>query len=502
MKPTIFYYINLLLLHGISKYKQMKILFFVFFFFSVGFCVAQPKKWDLNACVTYALTHNLETGLRQLSVLESQNRYREAKHSRYPNLNAFAGHSYNWGRSFDVFTNAPVTQRVRSNNFSINSSAIIFNGFRIKHTIKQAALAVESAEFALEKQKNDLVLGVVTAYVNVLFGKETCENAKRQKENTAAQLARTEKLVSAGVLPKSDLFNLKSQYANDDLRLVEQENNFALARLSLRQLLQIEKDETFELATPVLPDTLLTILPPEAEAVYTAAEATFPEVKNADLNVENADLGIKIAKSGFYPTLSASAGINTFYSSAQKEKWVQMPTGKKFSLPIGYFTNPTDKQQISVFADRPQMQWRKQTFSFGNQLRESLRENIGFSLSIPIYSRYQLRTKLANSKIGKQKAEINAQRIRNELQKASETAYFNVLAAQKTYRASQKKLAALAETFRLSAQKYNNGALNVTEYQLARNNFTNAKSDLIRAKYDLFFKQKVLDFYLGKKMTF
>ena len=42
----------------------------------------------------------------------------------------------------------------------------------------------------------------------------------------------------------------------------------------------------------------------------------------------------------------------------------------------------------------------------------------------------------------------------------------------------------------------------IDDYEVAENNLFQAKSDLLRAKYDYIFKIKILDFYQGKPIDF
>ena len=61
---------------------------------------------------------------------------------------------------------------------------------------------------------------------------------------------------------------------------------------------------------------------------------------------------------------------------------------------------------------------------------------------------------------------------------------------------------ALEETLRIVENQYNLGAANYTEYQIASNNLFVAKSDLVRSKFNYIFKQKILDFYQNRPLTF
>ena len=83
-----------------------------------------------------------------------------------------------------------------------------------------------------------------------------------------------------------------------------------------------------------------------------------------------------------------------------------------------------------------------------------------------------------------------------------ETAFNDARSALKTFEASQKQVDALEETFRAVENQYNFGAANFTDYQVASNNLFGARSDLVRAKYDLIFKLKLLDFYMGNPLNF
>ena len=61
---------------------------------------------------------------------------------------------------------------------------------------------------------------------------------------------------------------------------------------------------------------------------------------------------------------------------------------------------------------------------------------------------------------------------------------------------------ALEESFRVIKTQYNLGVVNFTEYQVSNNTLVNAKSDMLRSKYDYIVKLKILDFYEGKPLTF
>ena len=140
--------------------------------------------------------------------------------------------------------------------------------------------------------------------------------------------------------------------------------------------------------------------------------------------------------------------------------------------------------------------------TFSEQLDENLSQSVNLNLSIPIFNKWRTKSDVQRSMITRQRAEINAAEVRNNLRQTIETANNNYLAASKFYNASEKQVAALEESYRIIENQYGLGAVNSVDYQISANNLFIAKSDRLRAKYDYIFKSKVLDFYLGKPLSF
>ena len=90
---------------------------------------------------------------------------------------------------------------------------------------------------------------------------------------------------------------------------------------------------------------------------------------------------------------------------------------------------------------------------------------------------------------------------KNTLSKSIEQAYTDALAAYQTYVASSKSVASLKEAFKYAQEKFNVGLLSATDFNVSKNNYYNAVSNLTASKYDYIFKTKILDFYLGRSLN-
>ena len=420
---------------------------------------AQTKLWTMKECVDHALENNLAIELNGLNVKNSEIDFRQSKASLYPTLGANGNYGYNWGRSIDPTSNDFISQRIGSAGFNASSSVVLFSGMSLRNQIKQNKMALSASEFDLEKSKNDVTLDVLTFYLNIIFNKELVENSRLQLESTNRQLDRTIKLVEAGALPKSEKLNLVSQKATNQTNLISSENRLVLSVLGLKQLLRIPANEVFDIATPEVDITQSSLVSGTAEQVYSSAENNQPDIKSADLNSRSMAIGEEVAKSALLPTISASGGLSTNYSSF-------LPT------------------------------------PFADQFLDNRSTFLGVNMNIPVFTGLQNKSNIQRATLNRIQAEINAEQARQLLRQTIEQAYYDAQAASKSYDASLAQVEALDESFRIAKQQRDVGALNFVDYQLAENNLFQAKSDLVRNKYDYIFKVKVLDFYQGNPISF
>ncbi len=426
---------------------------------------AQEKKvWTLRECIDYALKNNLTVKTNLLNAETSKVNLDQSKFQMLPTLNGGGSFGYNWGRNIDPTTNEFVTERINSINFQANSSLLLFNGFRLFNNYKQSATDNEAAAEDFIKAKNDVIINVVTLYTTVIFNKELLSNAQLQLATTTQQLERTRKLAEAGSVPRGNVLDLDAQQASNELNVITNENAVNLSILRLKQALQIPASQEMDIEVPELSVADGTI-DETAEQIYEKALTAMPEVRSAKLKLQSSLFAFKSARGSYFPRLSVNGNLFTNYSSRLDDL-----------LPGGY--------------------------SRKDQLNDNLAQSASLQLQIPIFNGYQTRASVKRSYFNTQQAEINLTSAENTLRQSVETAYNDAAASSKTYQSALRLVNARDEAFRMSKQRFDNGAVNFVEYQTAENALFQAKSDLVRAKYDFIFKKKVLDFYQGKPIEF
>ncbi len=421
--------------------------------------------------------------------------YNQSRASQLPNANVNWSFGYNWGRSIDPTTNQFISQRINSSGLNGSSSVVLFNGLQQYNTTIQSKVNIAVSEADLDRAINDLSLSIANSYLTVILNKELVENARFQLNNSNSQLERTKILVESGALPITNQLELQSQVASNEVALINAQNNLDLSLLALKQSMLLPTNEAIDVSAPPVGLLAEPDLGISSEQVYEQAEEGQPEIKSADLNVESAVLGVKIAQGAISPTLSLGGGFSTNYSDAFDQRFIPDGTFAVGQDPVGLVTSGGD----AIFSVEPGGSF--ETFGYGDQFDENLSWNLGIGVAIPLFNGLRTHSGIQRSKIQLQQAEIAAVEQRNILRQQIESAYADATASSKTFAASTRQVEALEETFRSIENQYNLGAANFTDYQIASNNLFQAKSDLVRAKYDFLFRKKILDFYQGKPLT-
>ena len=436
--------------------------------FSMIFIKAQesPKPWSLEDCIRYAIEHNIDLKQREQEQENREVALHSSKHSWLPSLNANVGQNFDFGRSPSK-TGVIVDQNSANTSASINLSMPIFDGFQIPNDITAKKLDLKAAIETLNKAKEDLAINVASFYLQVLYNKEVKKIAELQVALSREQVSKTEVLVNTGKVPLSQLYDIKAQLANDEVTLTEAQNNVQLALLDLAQSLELERDgEQFDILVPEIGNAVEqymgSILPPDL--IYKQAITIKPQIKEQAYLLESQKKMLKVAQAGYYPKLNFGASYSNGYYHYSGE-------GDYANLP------------------------------FGDQLKNNARKTIGFSLSIPLFNRFQVRNSVRSARIGIRNRELLMENTKKALYKEIQQAYYNATAAQSKYLASDKSVEANKEAFSYAEERYVAGKSTVFEFNEAKTKYAQSLSEQAQAKYNFIFRAKILDFYNGTSIS-
>lgn len=453
---------------------------------------------NLQQCVEIAHQNNITVRQGQLSVQNNTLQLTQSRQNLLPTAFFQANQGLNGGRSINPQSNAFVQRSISSGSYQLNSSVTLYNGMALRNTIKQNDLTLQASQQELSATRNTIALTVAQNYLNTLVGTEQLVIAQRQAEVTRAQLERMQRLVNAGSAPEANLFELRATLASNELDIVNAQNTLDLAKVALLQAMNVPIDNAFEVEPITVPDPGLDPYTASVQQLFDVAATNMPEIKGADLRVKSAMLGVQVARGGLFPTLSLNGNLSSIYSSAANKQ--QVPNGTTQNTVIGFVTDPTTGVQIPINAQTPGFD--TQSVTYFDQLGNNFNRSVSLFLRVPIFQGNLSRNRITTARITQQNAELTALNTRLQLRQQIETAYTTMRAGANKYRATQLQVASLERAFQVAESRLNAGAINATDYSIAKTNLDRARALLVQAKYDYVFRLKILDYYQNKPLSF
>ncbi len=467
---------------------MMKNFLIAFLLLSIG--ANAQNEWNLQQCVDYALKHNIMLQQAELSNQITKNNTTQSKAALLPNLNGGAAHTYNFGRTIDRYTNTFANTQVLSQNYYISSNLVLWSGLSQWNNMKANQYAYLAGSENIKQQKNDVALNVATAYINVIYCDEFLKIAKNQFDITKQQLDQTEKLANAGTLAKSAVYDVKAQLASEEVNVTTADNNFQIAMLTLKQFLNLDSTNNFNVAKPDVDVQSQNLLSLSVQNIYETALKNQPSIKSAEYNFLMAEKTLLAAKGRVSPTISLNGSIGTGYSGLAKD----VVGFNNVTDTLGYIgTTPfTYERQDPIFKDTP----------FNDQFNNNVNKSIGITLTVPLFNGLQTVTSVKNAKLNALNAKLGQDLAEQNLYKVIAQSYANARAALNKYAASKTSVEASELSFTFAQQKFNVGAISAFDFNTAKSRLVTAQSNLLQSKFDYLFKLKVLDFYQGKPLTF
>lgn len=445
--------------------------------FSILLVIGSPLGYaqvTLQEAVETTLSRNLQIKQAEFGYQLSEQNLYQSKSELYPNLSVGADNYYNYGLTFDQTSG----QLIRGNFWTttagaqISSSVAVFQGFQKINQIKanKIQLLVDATE--VERVKNDLILSVVTNYLEAITNGELYEAAQQQVKLSKEQLRQDSIQFQVGNKTLADLAQAENQVATDELNIMSSENAYELSLLNLKQLMELSPDTAFSLEKPSIAEIMAEYAITSFDDVFKKALLTQPAIEQAGYNKELALKNIDIAKGAFYPTLNLSAGYGSNFSSRAYREI---------------------RLEDLIIAE-------KIPFSDQIDLNKSFRG--GLSLQVPIFNNNRTKVAVSKAKIGYLQAENEEALARRNLEKTIAQAILDLRSANKQYFASQVAFNTSKVAYETIKERYDVGMANSMEMFTAQTNMNSAEFEMIRRKYEMVFRGKVIDYYIGNPITF
>ncbi len=426
---------------------------------------SQPAEWTLQNCIDYALQQNISIRKNRINAESTSVDVKTAKAALFPSL-SFSTSQNVVNRPYQETSSTISGSQVLSTtsktsyngNYGLNAQWTVYNGNKRTNTIKQQKLNNQMAELSVDEAANSIQESIMQTYMQILYAAESVKVNEGTLAVSEAQRDRGKELLAAGSISKADLAQLESQVSADRYNLVNSESALQNYKLQLKQLLELDGEEEMNLYLPALGnDQVLTPLPSKTE-VYRTALTLRPEIGSSQLNITSSDLGVSIARSGYLPTVSLTAGIGTNNTSGSD-------------------------------------------FTFGEQMKNGWNNSIGLSVSVPIFNNRQTKSAVEKAKLQQTTSQLDLLDEQKALFKAIEGIWLDASTAQQSFVAAREKLNSSQTSFDLVSEQFNLGMKNTVEMLTEKNNLQAAQQNLLQAKYMAVLNTQMLHFYQGESFA-
>ena len=413
-----------------------------------------PEVWSYDDCVDWAIANNIDIRQTMLAVLQADQNIGLAKDAYLPFV------SFSTNQSFSNYPSPQENQSANAYNssYNVNASWTIWEGNARKYRVESAKLTKLQQQLYGDDVVKNLQLGILQAYLNILYSAEAVDIAKNSLEVSSAQAARTKRLMETGKTSKVDYAQIESQRAQDEYNLVQANSSYASSKVTLKNLLNLGLDYDLNIKEINFSDSLVTSPLPSKTEVFHTAMNWLPQFRSNELNKEIYSYNIKIAKSTYYPSISLNGGLGTGYNSANSWGW-------------------------------------------GHQMKNFFNENIGLNLSIPIYDGNATRRAINIAKLQALEYDLNKTQLQNELSQTIENLYIESDNARARYISGLTQLEATNLSAELVDRQFELGLVNPLELLTAHNNLLNARLELLQSKYMAILASKTIDYYATTKVS-
>lgn len=445
----------------------MKINNSIIAFFIVGFVSAQ-KVWSFNDCLSYARENNLQVLASKLNEQVQESNLKIAKKEKLPDLKGTITNGITFGplatqkvhqdgMDFNIDSYYKYTEGYQ-NNLALESSILLYNNRRLRLTEEKNSFLVQQNHYTTEKIKNDISLQLVGNYLTVLLNKELLGVQANSMDTQKQDKDRNEKLFKAGSIPLSTLYESRSNLANAKQTYENAKIEVDRSLMVLAMLLQKDYRDFQIEDVKVSDDIGMPLI--NMDDVINYAFNNQPVIKSAEIAVESAKKDIDIAKTEFYPSITGGYKVSTFYQD--------------------YFDRSSKSLDDQWYDNHSQM--------------------LSVGLNIPIFSKGTNKIKVQQSRINQLIQENQLDQEKLNLKQNIQTSYFDVNSAFQTFNSAKELVSSTELSYEFAQKSFAAGKINIYDLNTARNNYYNALSQMLQAKYSFLFRLKILDFYIGKPL--
>ena len=431
--------------------------------------IMQVEEWSLRKCTEYAISHNREIIHQILQSKMQEADLALARKARIPSLTGGVQEIFHFGNTlvaFSVDANAIMSLTQLGAQFELP----LFTGMQIPNHRKAMEWGLQASEQNIEVARVNVRIKVAAAYLQLLMCKSEVQLAKEQVSMGEKLLSRAKKLVEDGKKPKNEVSQAEADLSGSRFLLTQAEGNEVMARVALANLLNLEDHNAFDISAPDDPDYLPAQWKVD-EIPFESILQYHPSVRAAEYNVKSSEYRVKEAKSYYYPNLSMLANYTTYFYAPFMLSGPAVNAGT--NLPSGF-----DASQ------------------FKTQLQNNGWGQVGFRLTIPILSAFNVKEQVKKARFAQQDALTYLDETKLELGKQIREAYYSTVTAKERHVSAVAAESAYKTSMDYRQELYDVGRATLYDLSQDRLKWLKAQEEVLSAKYEYLLRSAILDIYI------
>lgn len=431
-----------------KKILQYRISFAVLCSLAVA---GNATEWNLEACLNQAEKASLSLQVSKLSEEQADVSVKNAKIDHYPTVSANIGNTL-----YDSPFNGHKQDHYRF-SMGLNGSMVLWNGGATSLSVESAQISKQAASYKTEFAVLQIREKVLNSFFSLLAAKEKIGIANNSLTLANAEFENNKKLFEAGALTRRDLVLSQSDVAQKKVSVLTAEQSLDNAKTSLRQLLELERNDDFDISIAGIdtlpPDTLLKAM--SFDSLMTAVRQNYPALIADSLNVLSAEKNVKLAGKNSSVTVTLGANATTGFSAWESDRYAR-------------------------------------------QMKNGYTHELTLNIKIPIIDRGATTNKVLSAQISQAQAQISKQETSKALENTIEQLYLNILSTEQQWYAALLQVEANEEALKVADDQKAAGAITYTDYLQRKSDLESSRLTLTQAKYSSLLARALLDLYSGK----
>ena len=414
---------------------------------AIGFCAMslhgqETRHLTLDDAIDLSIKNSKQLKGSEAKIEEATAALREAVERKLPDVKVQGAYMWLSSPNIDMQTKNTNTGNGNGNQSTLpnisqalygfaNASLPIFAGGRIRYGIESSKYLAEATKLDADNQKEEVIQNTVEAYINLYKARASVDLVQESLTEARQRVQDFTNLEKNGLLARNDLLDAELQASNIELALLDAQNDWQLANVSMDLLLGLPEKTQLDLDSELVAHESS---PMTLDEYVQAAYAKRKDLASLQLRKKATETAVKSAKGEYYPSLALTGGY--------------------FAVDIPNF------------------------FTMTNAI------TVGAGVSYNLGSLWKTKSKVQQAEARAKQMQISESLMDDDIRLQVSHAYSNWLSSQKKIDVHVKAVEQATENYRIVKNKFNNSLATTTDLLDANLSQLQARMSLAFAKAD------------------